>query len=133
MWDRWLATIHKMGPGQADSAPGFQTLASKAGNTPHTHAHERYEVKFMIEEENLREAARLLNKYKEVHIVDLMDDVDEKLQVIILKVADMDEDELEENAVFHTLDKFLSDIVTKLSYAKKGIDDIKSEVDETPL
>ena len=87
----------------------------------------------MIEEENLREAARLLNKYKEVHIVDLMDDVDEKLQVIILKVADMDEDELEENAVFHTLDKFLSDIVTKLSYAKKGIDDIKSEVDETPL
>lgn len=39
----------------------------------------------------------------------------------------MDEDELEEDAVFHTLDKFLSDIVTKLSIAKKGFDDIMSE------
>jgi len=68
-----------------------------------------------------------LNKYKGVHIVDLMDDVDEKLQVIFLKVADMDEDELEEDAVFHTLDKFLSDIITKFSIVKKGIDDIKSE------
>jgi len=81
----------------------------------------------MTEEEDFREAVRLLNKYKDVHIVDLMDDVDEKLQAIILKVADMDEDELEEDAVFHTLDKFLSDIVTKLSIAKKGIDDIMSE------
>lgn len=68
-----------------------------------------------------------MNKYKGVHIVDLMDDVDEKLQVIFLKVADMDEDELEEDAVFHTLDKFLSDIITKFSIVKKGIDDIKSE------
>ena len=80
----------------------------------------------MTEKEDFREAARLLNKYKGVHVVDLMDDINEKLGVLFLKVADMDNDEIEEAAVFKTLDRFLNNITALLLSAKKGIDDIKS-------
>jgi len=82
----------------------------------------------MIELENFLEAARLLNKYKGVQVVDLMDDVNEKLKIIFLKVVDMEDDKIKEGKVFATLNKFQKNTTTILSYAKKETDDTNSEV-----
>jgi len=75
----------------------------------------------MTPKEGSHEADMLLNKYKEVHIVDLMDEINEKFLALFLKIADMSNDEIDENAVIITLDKFLSEITVQILKAKKGV------------
>ena len=80
------------------------------------------------EEEDFREIARLLNKYKGVNVTELMDDVNEKVHVILLKIFDMNYDELHEGPLIEFLNKFSNDLIKKLSYVKNGIHISKSEV-----
>lgn len=80
------------------------------------------------EKEDFREIAMLLNKYKGVDVTELMDDVNEKVHVILLKIFDMDYDELHEGPLIEFLYKFSNDLIKKLSYVKNNIDITKSEV-----
>ena len=81
----------------------------------------------MTPKEGSHEATILLNKYKGVHIVDLMDEINEKFFVLFSKIVDMNDDEIEESAVIITLDKFLSEMIVQLLKAKKGISQVKPE------
>lgn len=75
----------------------------------------------MTPKEGSHEAEMLLNNYEGVHIVDLMDEINENFLVLFLKIADMSNDEIDENAVIITLDKFLSEITVQILKAKKGV------------
>ena len=81
-------------------------------------------VKAMEEERDFRLEARLLNKYKAVHVVDLLEDITEKMGVLFLKIADMEEDWVEEESVIATVALFVNETLTKLSDAKKMFDKV---------
>jgi hypothetical protein len=78
----------------------------------------------MEKEVDFRVEARLLNKYKAVHVVDLMEDITEKIGVLFLKIADMEEDWVEEEAVIATVALFVNETLVKLSDAKKMFDNV---------
>jgi len=66
------------------------------------------------------DAAKLLNKYKDIHPIDLIEDINERIGALFAKLADMNEDEVEEKIILNTFFIWLEDTVKLLSEADKG-------------
>jgi DNA polymerase/3'-5' exonuclease PolX len=78
-----------------------------------------------MEPKVIEERTKILKKYKKTRIVDLMDDVKEKIGAVILKFADMNDNDAEEFAVTETLLQWSNDLIENLTRLHTGVQYLK--------
>lgn len=79
----------------------------------------------MMKRDELKDAVKLLEKYKDMHPIDLMADISERLGALLLKMADLNADDIAEEGAFYTFNKFVNDTFEKIRQLKKGLRELR--------
>ena len=79
---------------------------------------------FGMNPELMKYSAKTIAKYKKIHAADLMDDVQEKINAIFLKIGDLNEDVAEEAVVLDTFRLWLENNSRIFTNCLKAINEL---------